>query len=63
MSDKSDPAKVKGPGGMTTRELHELTKNSRERELAAKMQNKLAQPEGRWQRFVRYVWDKKRGRG
>jgi len=23
--------------------------------------NKLAQPQNRWQRTVRYVWDKKRG--
>lgn len=63
MADKPDPDKLKGPGGMTMRELHALTKKSRERDLAAKTQNKLAQPQSRWQRFVRYVWDKKHGRG
>jgi len=25
------------------------------------MKNQLAQKPSRWQRFVRYVWDKKRG--
>jgi hypothetical protein len=25
-----------------------------------RVQNKLAQPQNRWQRFVRYVWDKRR---
>ena len=44
------------------RELHELVKKSHLRDQAAgKAQNKLAQPQNRWQRFVRYVWDKKRG--
>ena len=28
---------------------------------AQKMKNRLAQKPSRWQRFVRYVWDKKRG--
>jgi hypothetical protein len=32
----------------------------RDRE-AQKMKNQLAQKPSRWQRFVRYVWDKKRG--
>lgn len=27
----------------------------------ARTQNKLAQAQSRWQRTVRYVWDKKRG--
>jgi hypothetical protein len=62
MTDKPDPDKLKGPGGLTMRELHELTKKSHLRDRAAgKTQNKLAQPQNRWQRFVRYVWDRKRG--
>lgn len=62
MADKPDPDKLKGPGGMTMRELHELVKKSRQRDLAAgKTHNKLRQPQNRWQRFVRYVWDKKKG--
>ena len=62
MPDKPDPDKLKGPGGMTMRQLHELVKRSAARDLAAgKVHNKLAQKTNRWQRFVRYVWDKKRG--
>ena len=53
-----------GPGGMTMRELHELVKRSHLRDQAGgKAHNKLSQPQSRWQRLVRYVWDKNRGRG
>jgi hypothetical protein len=62
MADKPDPSKQKGPGGMSMRELHELVKKSHARDQAAGRQhNKLAQPQNRWQRIARYVWDKKRG--
>jgi hypothetical protein len=62
MADKPDPDKLKAPGGMTMRQLHELVKHSAERDRAAgKVHNKLAQKSSRWQRFARYVWDKKRG--
>jgi len=51
-----------GPGGMSMRQLHELVKQSAARDRAsAKISNKLAQRSSRWQRFVRYVWDRKRG--
>jgi len=51
-----------GPGGLTMRELHEKVKQSHLRdEAAGKARNQLAQPRNRWQRFVRYVWDKKKG--
>jgi len=33
---------------------------ARDRE-SQKMRNPLAQQQSRWQRFVRYVWDRKRG--
>ncbi|MBI2296537.1 MAG: hypothetical protein HYU76_11045 [Betaproteobacteria bacterium] len=53
MPDKPDPGKLKGPGGMTMRELHELVKKSHARDQAGgKQHNKLAQPQSRWQRFV-----------
>ena len=53
-----------GPGGMTLRELHELAKKGHARDqIPGKQHNKLAQPQNRWQRVVRYVWDKNRGRG
>lgn len=62
MADKPDPDKHKGFGGMSMRQLHELVKQSAERDRAAgKIHNKLAQKSNRWQRFVRYVWDKKQG--
>ncbi|MGQ0522804.1 MAG: hypothetical protein ACT4P8_03970 [Betaproteobacteria bacterium] len=70
MAHKVDPDKAKassselrtGPGGLTMRELHEKVKQSRLRDQAAhKARNPLAQPQSRWQRFVRYVWSKKKG--
>ena len=64
MADKPDPGEAKGPGGLSMRQLHELVKKSHQRDQAAgRTQNKLAQPQNRWQRFVRYVWGKNRGRG
>ncbi len=64
MTDKPDPDKLTGPGGMTMRELHEQVKRSAERDQQfGKARNTLKQPQNRWQRFVRYVWDKNRGRG
>ena len=60
MADQ-DPDKLKGPGGMTLRQIHEQVKQSAERDRQAQItQNKLAQRQSRWQRFVRYVWDRKR---
>jgi len=62
MANTPDPDKLKGPGGMTMRELHLLVKQSAARDqAAAKTSNKLAQRSNRWQRFVRYVWDRKKG--
>jgi hypothetical protein len=58
---EDDPDKLEGPGGLTLRQIHEQVRKSvaRDRE-AQKMRNQLAQKPSRWQRFVRYVWDKKR---
>jgi hypothetical protein len=59
MADKPDPSTIKGPGGLN---MHELVKKSHARDQATgKQHNKLAQPQNRWQRIARYVWDKKRG--
>jgi hypothetical protein len=58
-----DPDKLKGPGGLTLRQIHEQVRKSVERDNAnarEKTRNALAQKHNRWQRFVRYVWDKKR---
>jgi len=59
---ENDPDKLKGPGGLTLRQIHQQVQKSVARdEEAQKMKNQLAQKPGRWQRFVRYVCDKKRG--
>jgi hypothetical protein len=52
-----DPDKLKGPGGLTLRQIHDQVRKSvaRDRE-AQKMRNPLAQAQARWQRLVRYVW-------
>ena len=55
-----DPDKLKGPGGLTLRQIHEQVRKSVERDNeAAKARNALAHRPSRWQRFVRYVWDRK----
>jgi len=62
MPDQPDPDKLKGPGGMTMRQLHELVKRSAERDRASgKVANKLTSKANRWQRFARYVWDRRKG--
>lgn len=61
MAEKTDPEKIRGPGGMSMRELHELVKQSHARDQTGRAPNQLKQPQNRWQRLVRYVWDKKRG--
>jgi hypothetical protein len=62
MADIPNLDKLKAPGSMTMRQLHELVKKSAAHDLAAsKRQNNLSQRTSRWQRVVRYVWDKKRG--
>jgi hypothetical protein len=64
MKDSSDPDKLKGPGGLTMRQIHEQTKRSVARDRDhSNARNALAAKENRWQRFVRFVWDKNRGRG
>ena len=64
MTDRHDPDKLKGPGGLTLRQIHEQVKKSAARDRnAARTPNTLARKENRWQRFVRFVWDKNRGRG
>lgn len=59
---ENDPDKVKGPGGMTLRQIHEQVRRSvgRDRD-SQKARNQLVDAPSRWQRFVRYVWDKRRG--
>jgi hypothetical protein len=57
-----DPDTLKGPGGLTLREVHEQVRKSVERDLEAqKTRSELAQTQSWWQRFVRYVRARKRG--
>ena len=58
MSD-NDPDKLKGPGGLSLRKVHEQVRQSVARDREAQ-RARQKQPVSRWQRFVRYVWDKKR---
>lgn len=59
--DENDPDKLKGPGGLTLRQIHEQVRESAERDRnSQKPRNRPADPPSRWQRFVRYVWDKRR---
>jgi hypothetical protein len=63
MTKKPRSERAKNPAGMAMRDLLERTRQGRQRDPASKQQNKLAQPQNRWQRAVRYNWDKNRGRG
>ena len=57
-----DPDKLKGPGGLTMRQIFEQVQKARSRDRdATRTRNALAQKQNRWQRFVHYVWDKKKG--
>jgi hypothetical protein len=59
---ENDPDKLKGPGGLTLRQVHEQVRKSAARDREAqKARNPLVQKPNRWQRFVRCVRDKMRG--
>jgi hypothetical protein len=59
---ENDPDKMKGPGGLTLRQIHEEVRKSAARDREArKMKNQLAHKPSRWQRFVRYIWNGKCG--
>lgn len=65
MTEKDDKEvkahKLKGPGGLTLKQIHEQVKQSQDRDLQTqKMLNSRIQKQNRWQRFVHYVWDKKK---
>ncbi|CCD37424.1 hypothetical protein BKIR_c182_2264 [Candidatus Paraburkholderia kirkii UZHbot1] len=55
-----DPDKLKGPGGMTLRQIHEQVQKSVQRDREAQAAHNLAAPKGRRQRWVRYVWASQR---
>ena len=48
---ENDPDQLKGPGGLTLRQVHEQVQKSVQRDREAqKMKNQLAQKPNRWQR-------------
>ena len=61
---KPDSDKLKGPGGLTLRQIHAQVKQSIARDKLASPRDKHVQTINfnRWQRFVRYVWDKNKGK-
>ena len=62
MGKKSDSTDPRSPGTPMPG-MQERTQSRLRRQAAGKQQNKLAHPQNRWQRAVRYNWDKNRGRG
>ena len=57
MTDDTDPDKLKGPGGLTLRQIHEQVRKSVERDHEEQAsRNNTAPQRTRWQRWVRYVW-------
>jgi hypothetical protein len=57
MTDKPDPDELKGPGGLTLRQIHEQVRKSVERDREEQAtHNATAAQQSRWQRWVRYVW-------
>jgi hypothetical protein len=57
MTNNPDPDKLKGPGGLTLRQIHEQVQKSVERDREAQAaRNSVAPQESRWQRWTRYVW-------
>jgi hypothetical protein len=56
--EEADPDKLKGPGGLTMRQIHDQVKLSTVRDQLDHTSNNSAQSIGRWQRFVHYVRDK-----
>ncbi len=61
MAKDDDADKRQDRDGMNLRVLQQQVKKSAERDRRAQLQrNELRQPQSRWQRIVRYVWDRKR---
>jgi hypothetical protein len=58
MTDDNDPDRLRGPGGLTLREIHDQVKRSAERDRAAagRSRAEATRPQSRWQRLARYAW-------
>ncbi|SEO75779.1 hypothetical protein [Nitrosovibrio sp. Nv6] len=62
MMEKPDPDKIKGPGGLTLRQIHEQVKLSTVRDREESAQDKAEHAISRWQRFSRYIRRKNKGK-
>jgi hypothetical protein len=56
--EEPDPDKLKGPGGLTLRQIHEQVKLSTARDQQDDTLNKSSQQVDPWQRLVRYFRNK-----
>jgi hypothetical protein len=56
--EESDPDKLKGPGGLTLRQIHEQVKLSTARDQQERTLTESSQTHHRWYRLLRYVRDK-----
>jgi hypothetical protein len=61
MADDSASTPARWRRGISVRGPNERAQLKRRSDAPGKLPNKLAHPQNRWQRSVRYVWDKKRG--
>ena len=62
MADDTKKANERGGSASALRQLQKQSKKSAQRDRSNPA-SKLAHGPSRWQRGVRYVWDKNRGRG
>ncbi|SFH21871.1 hypothetical protein SAMN05216299_10332 [Nitrosospira sp. Nsp14] len=53
--EELDPDKLKGPGGLTLRQIHQQVKLSTARDDVDRTQNSSAPTVGWWRRFVRSI--------
>jgi hypothetical protein len=57
MTNDTDPDNLKGPGGLTLRQIHEQVQKSVERDRQERASREaMTTQRSRWQRWVRYVW-------
>ena len=59
---KPEADTLRGPGGMTLREIHAQVKLSTARDQADGKQHESRQAISRWQQFTRCVWGKNKGK-
>jgi hypothetical protein len=57
--EEPDPDKLKGPGGLTLRQIHEQVKLSTARDQLDRTLNSSTKTVGRWQRLLRYFRKKR----